>query len=141
MIKVLSIAGSDPSGGAGVQADLKLFHMLGAYGMAIPAALTVQNSKGVTATEAVSASLLLKQAEALFADLLPSAVKTGMLLTRQNVLAVAKVVSKYNITNLVVDPVLASSSGKLAAPRGWSIVAQKKSFSPGAHYYSQYSRG
>jgi hydroxymethylpyrimidine/phosphomethylpyrimidine kinase len=117
MIKVLSIAGSDPSSGAGIQLDLKIFQNLGAFGMAIPAALTVQNSQGVTSVQAVAASLLTKQIEVLLSDLRPKAVKTGMLLTRQNVDAVADIVSKYRIKNLVVDPVLRSSSGKVLLER------------------------
>lgn len=112
MKKVLSIAGSDPSSGAGLQVDLKVFHALGAYGMAIPAALTVQNSGGVAAVEPVSASMLSKQIEALLSDIKPDAIKTGMLLTKQNVIAVARAMREHRIRNLVIDPVLRSSSGK-----------------------------
>jgi hydroxymethylpyrimidine kinase/phosphomethylpyrimidine kinase len=112
MKKVLSIAGSDPSSGAGIQVDLKVFQTLGACGMAIPAALTVQNSRGVSAVEPVSSSMLSKQIESLLSDIMPDAIKTGMLLTRQNVLAVTRAMREYKIRNLVVDPVLQSSSGK-----------------------------
>ncbi len=118
MIKVLSIAGSDPSSGAGVQLDLKIFQKLGAFGMAIPAALTVQNSRGVIATKPVPAPFLEKQAHALLSDMNPAAVKTGMLLTDRNVRVVAEILAKYRITNLVVDPVLASSSGKMLLEHG-----------------------
>jgi hydroxymethylpyrimidine kinase/phosphomethylpyrimidine kinase len=117
MIKVLSIAGSDPSSGAGIQLDLKIFQKLGAFGMAVPAALTVQNSRGVVATEPVPASLLAQQTEALLADMKPKAVKTGMLMTSQNVDVVAKVLSKYKIRNVIVDPVFRSSSGKTLLER------------------------
>jgi hydroxymethylpyrimidine/phosphomethylpyrimidine kinase len=110
--KVLSIAGSDPSSGAGIQVDLKVFQALGAYGMAVPAALTVQNSGGVEAVEPVSPSLLAKQIEALLSDITPDAVKTGMLLTKQNVIAVARSMREYTVRDLVIDPVLRSSSGK-----------------------------
>ncbi len=113
MIKVLSIAGSDPSSGAGIQADLKTFQTLGAFGMAVPAALTVQNSRGVAGVEAVSARMLAKQVEALFSDIRPDAVKTGMLLTKSNVEVVAAEIKRFRIKNLVVDPVLASSSGRI----------------------------
>jgi hydroxymethylpyrimidine/phosphomethylpyrimidine kinase len=112
MKKVLSIAGSDPSSGAGIQVDLKVFQALGAYGMAVPAALTVQNSRGVFAVEPVSSPMLSKQIEALLSDIAPDAIKTGMLLTKQNVIAVAAAMRKYKIRNLVIDPVLRSSSGK-----------------------------
>jgi len=129
MIKVLSIAGSDPSAGAGIQVDLKVFQALGAYGMAIPAALTVQNSRGVTAVEAVSPSMLAKQIEALLSDIRPGAVKTGMLLTKQNVLAVARTMREYKIKSLVVDPVLRSSSGKaLLLPA--AVASLKKEIFP-----------
>ncbi len=123
MKKVLSIAGSDPSSGAGIQVDLKVFQTLGAYGMAIPAALTVQNSRGVAAVEAVSSYMLSKQIEALLSDITPDAVKTGMLLTKRNVLAVARSMRDYKIKNLVIDPVLRSSSGKaLVQPQALSVL-------------------
>lgn len=113
MIKVLSIAGSDPSSGAGIQADLKTLHALGAFGMAIPAALTVQNSRGVAAVEPVSPSMVSRQLDALLTDIKPDAIKTGMLLTKQNVMIVAKAVKRFRIRNLIIDPVLRSSSGTM----------------------------
>jgi hydroxymethylpyrimidine/phosphomethylpyrimidine kinase len=112
MIKVLSIAGSDPSSGAGIQADLKTFQALGAFGMAVPAALTVQNSRGVSGVEPVSLGTLSRQLDELLSDIRPDAVKTVMLLTRQNVDAVAKAVAAFKIKKLVIDPVLRSSSGR-----------------------------
>lgn len=111
MIKVLSIAGSDPSGGAGIQADLKTFQALGAFGMAVPAALTVQNSRGVRTSYSVGPRAFSEQLEALLSDTKPQAVKTGMLLMPWAVRATAKAVKKYRIRNLIVDPVLRSSSG------------------------------
>jgi hydroxymethylpyrimidine/phosphomethylpyrimidine kinase len=113
MNKCLSIAGSDPSSGAGIQVDLKTFLSLGAFGMAIPAALTVQNSRGVSGVEAVSSRMFSQQIDVLLSDIKPDAVKTGMLLTKQNVEIVARAVKKYSIKNLVIDPVLRSSSGTL----------------------------
>ena len=113
MIKVLSIAGSDPSGGAGIQADLKTFQSLGAFGMAVPAALTVQNSRGVSGVEPVSGPMLAKQLDALLSDIKPDAIKIGMLLTGRNAGAVAKAVTKYKIKKIVIDPVLRSSSGRM----------------------------
>ena len=112
MIKVLSIAGSDPSSGAGIQVDLKTFQALGAYGMAVLAALTTQNSKGVGGVSAVPARVLSQQMTALLPDMKPDAIKTGMLLTGQNVSAVAAAVKKFKIKNLIIDPVLRSSSGR-----------------------------
>lgn len=113
MIKVLSIAGSDPSSGAGIQADLKTFQALRAFGMAIPAAITVQNSRGVAAVEAISARLLFSQLETLLTDIKTAGVKTGMLLTSQNVEAVSRAAQLFGIRNLIIDPVLRSSSGKI----------------------------
>ena len=127
--KVLSIAGSDPSSGAGIQVDLKVFQVLGAYGMAVPAALTVQNSRGVSAVEPVSSSMLSKQIEALLSDITPDAIKTGMLLTKQNVIAVAAAMRKYKVRNLVIDPVLQSSSGK-ALLQPAAIPSLKKDLFP-----------
>lgn len=112
MIKVLSIAGSDPSGGAGIQVDLKTFQALGAYGMAIPAAITIQNSRGVAHTFIVPSQTVWQQLETLISDIKPDAIKTGMLLTKEAVEVVAKAVRKYYIRKLVIDPIILSSSGK-----------------------------
>lgn len=129
MIKILSIAGSDPSGGAGIQTDLKTFQKLGAYGMAIPAALTRQSSRGVSGTWPVPQ--LSRQLVALLSDIRPDAVKTGMLLTKQAVNAVAKAADAYRIRNMVVDPVVRSSSGRmLLAPE--AVRAMKKELFPRA---------
>ncbi len=113
MIKVLSIAGSDPSSGAGIQLDLKTFQALGVFGMAVPSALTIQNSRGVTGVEAVSPRVFSKQLESLLLDINPDAIKTGMLLTAHNVNAVAKAVTKFRIRNMVIDPVIRSTSGRM----------------------------
>jgi hydroxymethylpyrimidine/phosphomethylpyrimidine kinase len=112
VVKVLSIAGSDPSGGAGIQADLKVFHALGAYGMAVPAALTAQNSRGVADVSSVGPRAFSEQLETLLSDVRPDAVKTGMLLVPRTVQAVADAVRKHRIGRLVVDPVIRSSSGR-----------------------------
>lgn len=111
MIKVLSIAGSDPSGGAGIQVDLKVFQALGAFGMAVPAALTSQNSRGVSGVSALPRKDLVQQLDALLSDIKPDAVKTGMLLTKDAVEAAAGAVKRFRIRNLIVDPVMISSSG------------------------------
>jgi hydroxymethylpyrimidine kinase/phosphomethylpyrimidine kinase len=128
MIKVLSIAGSDPSSGAGIQVDLKTFQQLGVFGMALPAALTVQNSLGVSAVEPISSALLAKQLDVLLSDIIPDAIKTGMLLTKQNVAAVVKAMTKHAIKNLVIDPVLRSSSGKHLLEHDAVAVLKKKLF-------------
>jgi hydroxymethylpyrimidine/phosphomethylpyrimidine kinase len=126
MTKLLSIAGSDPSSGAGIQVDLKTFQALGVFGMAIPAALTVQNSEGVFRAEPLSGKLLSRQLDALLSDIKPDAIKTGMLLTKQNVDAVVKAVKKFKVRNLVIDPVLRSSSGRMLMQPDAIGVLRKK---------------
>jgi hydroxymethylpyrimidine/phosphomethylpyrimidine kinase len=131
MLKVLSIAGSDPSSGAGIQVDLKTFHALGIFGMAIPTALTIQNSKGVSGTHAIRPDILSQQIDSLLSDIRPDAVKIGMILTRQNVEAVAAVLGRHSIKNLVIDPVVRSSSGKsLLQPA--ALASFKKALLPRA---------
>jgi hydroxymethylpyrimidine/phosphomethylpyrimidine kinase len=108
----LSIAGSDPSGGAGIQADLKVFALLGVYGMALPAALTAQNTAGVLSVKSRPAASVRGELDALMEDITPDALKTGMLYSAGVISAVADAVRRYRLTNLVVDPVMISSSGK-----------------------------
>ena len=110
-LSVLSVAGSDPSGGAGIQADLKTFSALGAYGAAAITALTAQNTKGVTGVLPVPASFVVDQLEALFTDLDIRAVKTGMLGDPDVVEAVAATVERFSVPNLVIDPVMVATSG------------------------------
>src|SRR5574341_1252010 len=131
MIRVLSIAGSDPSSGAGIQADLKTFQALGAFGMAIPAALTVQNSRGVSGVYPVPQNVLSRQIGSLLSDIKPDAIKTGMLLTKQSVDTVAKAVGGFKIRNLVIDPVLRSTSGRTLLQPG-AIESLKKNLFPRA---------
>lgn len=106
----LTIAGSDPSGGAGIQADLKTFHQFGVYGEAVVTLVTVQNSVRVSRVEVLSASLVRDQIAAVAEDIPPNAVKTGALGSIENVDAVADAASRYGFT-LVVDPVMISKHG------------------------------
>jgi hydroxymethylpyrimidine/phosphomethylpyrimidine kinase len=117
MKKALTIAGFDPSGGAGLQADLKVFQILGVYGLSAVAALTAQNSQGVDSVEPVSKRFLKKQLDLLLSDLVPDAAKMGMLLTEDNVRVVARIIRKYSLRNVVLDPVMISSSGKRLVQR------------------------
>ena len=107
----LTVAGSDPSGGAGIQADLKTFHAFGVYGEAVLVALTVQNTLGVAGVHAVPVPFVVAQLEAVLEDIPPSAAKTGMLATADLVEAVARVLSAKRIPFLVVDPVMVATSG------------------------------
>lgn len=106
----LTIAGSDPSGGAGLQADLKTFHQHGVYGMAVVSLLTVQSTQGVTRVDPVSAELLAQQIDHLLADLTPSAAKTGALGNAALVEVVAARAKAFSFP-LVVDPVMISKHG------------------------------
>lgn len=128
MIKVLTIAGSDPSGGAGIQVDLKTFQALGAFGMAVPAALTAQNSRGVSAVEPVEGRMLERQLHSLLSDIGPDAIKTGMLLTKEDVSIVAAAIKSSRVRNLVVDPVIRSSSGACLLEEDGIAALRKKLF-------------
>jgi hydroxymethylpyrimidine/phosphomethylpyrimidine kinase len=107
----LTIAGSDPSGGAGIQADLKTFSSLRVYGMTVIAALTAQNTSGVSDVAEVAPDFVAKQLDAVLSDIVPDATKTGMLLTAEVIEIVAAKVLQYQLRNLILDPVIASSSG------------------------------
>ena len=114
---VLTIAGSDSGGGAGIQADLKTFAALGVHGASAIACLTAQNPKCVLGVEPCSPKMLRQQIEAVFEELPPAAVKTGMLFSPENIFVVANFFKKKNCP-LVVDPVLVSTSGaKLLEPK------------------------
>ena len=108
---ILSIAGSDPSGGAGVQADLKTFAALGCYGMAAMTALTAQNTKGVHAIYDLPALFVEDQIRAIFDDITVDAVKIGMLARADIIETVARVLKDYDAKNIVLDPVMVATSG------------------------------
>jgi hydroxymethylpyrimidine/phosphomethylpyrimidine kinase len=108
---VLSIAGTDPSGGAGVQADLKTFSALGVYGMTVATALVAQNTRGVAAIHQVPADFITRQLETLFEDVRVDAVKIGLLATADTVRAVAAALATHRPPYVVLDPVMVASSG------------------------------
>ncbi len=109
--RVLSIAGSDSGGGAGIQADLKTFAALGCYGMTAITALTAQNTRGVRGIHAVPADFLRAQIEAVVEDIGVDAVKLGMLHSPEVVEVVAWAIDRYGLTNVVFDPVMVATSG------------------------------
>ncbi len=111
----LTIAGSDPSGGAGIQADLKTFHQFGVYGEAVVALLTVQNTLRVSRVEVMPLSLVLEQLEAVLEDIPPDAAKTGALGSAEMVEAVARAAARFRFP-LVVDPVMVSKHGQPLMP-------------------------
>jgi hydroxymethylpyrimidine/phosphomethylpyrimidine kinase len=106
----LSIAGSDPSGGAGLQADLKTFHRMGVYGEAVITLITVQNTRGLRRVELLAADLVVEQIHAVITDIPPKAAKTGALGSRAVVEAVAEAAATFAFP-LVVDPVMISKNG------------------------------
>ena len=107
---VLSIAGSDSSGGAGIQADLKTFSALGVYGATAITAITAQNTIGVHSQLAIAPQMVYDQIMAVVEDLRPSFVKIGMLSNAKIVHAVAEALGKFSL-NIVLDPVIVSTSG------------------------------
>ncbi len=111
MKKVLTIAGSDSCGGAGIQADLKTFSAHGVFGMSVITAVTAQNTQGVFGVQDISTEMIQKQIEVIFEDISVDAVKIGMVSKTDTIEAIYKTLSKYAIKNLVVDPVMVSKSG------------------------------
>ena len=107
----LTIAGSDPSGGAGIQADLKTFHQFGVYGESVITLITVQNTERVDRVELMSAELVAEQLQAVLEDIPPDAAKTGALGSVEVVRAIARLAVRFSFP-LVVDPVLASTQGR-----------------------------
>ena len=108
---VLSIAGSDSSGGAGIQADIKTISALGAYAATAITAVTAQNTMGVTAVQGISPDIVKAQLDAVFCDLHVRAVKIGMLYSSEIIEVVADALKKYQPDNVVLDPVMISTSG------------------------------
>jgi len=106
----LTIAGSDPSGGAGLQADLKTFHRFGVYGEAVVTLITVQNTRGVTRVSTLDPGLVVAQIQAVLEDIPPQAAKAGALGSREIVEAVAREAARFSFP-LVVDPVMISKHG------------------------------
>ena len=123
---ILSIAGSDPSGGAGIQADLKTFSALSCYGMAAMTALTAQNTQMVTDVYFVPPDFLRAQLEAVFADINMHAVKIGMAGTAESMAVMADVLKKYKPPHIVLDPVMVAQSGdRLLAAEAVQILEEK----------------
>lgn len=111
MKKALTIAGSDSSGGAGIQADIKTMTMNGVYAMSAITALTAQNTTGVTGILEASPAFLRKQLDAVFEDIFPDAVKIGMVSSSELIEVIADRLEHYGAKNVVVDPVMVATSG------------------------------
>ncbi|MDD6035143.1 MAG: bifunctional hydroxymethylpyrimidine kinase/phosphomethylpyrimidine kinase [Lachnospiraceae bacterium] len=129
MKTVLTIAGSDCSGGAGIQADLKTMLANGVYGMSVITALTAQNTTGVQGVLPVDASFLKLQIDSVFTDIFPDAVKIGMVSDAALIEAIADKLQEYKPENIVVDPVMVATSGA-ALIREKSVEALKEKLFP-----------
>lgn len=118
MNTVLTVAGSDCSGGAGIQADLKTIGAFGLYGMSVITAVTIQNTMGVRRVEPLEPDLVEEQMQAVFEDILPDAIKIGMVVSKENIRALIRVMKEHcakgnTLPFTVLDPVLVSTSGRL----------------------------
>lgn len=130
--RVLTIAGSDSGGGAGIQADLKTIGANGCYGMSVITALTAQNTVGVSGIHGVPTEFVRQQMEAVLTDIGTDAVKIGMLFSTELIETVAEQLKKFAVKNIVLDPVMIATSGdKLLQDE--AIDALKKSLIPLAH--------
>lgn len=110
--KVLTIAGSDSGGGAGIQADLKTMCAYGVYGMSVITAVTAQNTLGVWQVEELPPGIVAAQLASVLTDIPPDAVKIGMVYSRENIEAVAEAIDRWKLKNIVLDPVMVSTSGR-----------------------------
>lgn len=123
MKNLLTIAGSDSSGGAGIQADIKTFSANGGYGMSVITSVTAQNTAGVTAIHDIPADIVIAQIDAVFSDIRVDGVKIGMLSNPEIVAAVADRLRKYAPEIIIVDPVMVSTSGsKLLGDDAVSLI-------------------
>lgn len=125
---VLTIAGSDSSGGAGIEADIKTISALGAFATAAITAVTAQNTTGVAAIQGIEPEIVGKQIDAVFDDMRPDAVKIGMLHSREIIETVAKRLSFYKPAHVVLDPVMNSTSGNRLINENAIIALKQKLF-------------
>ena len=108
---VLSIAGSDPSGGAGIQGDIKTIFAEGCYGMGVVTGLTVQNTLGVSDVMPVPTDFLYRQIDEILCDIRPDAIKIGMIVSAEQVDVIVGLIKRHSLENVIVDPVIAPTSG------------------------------
>nr|WP_272212084.1 bifunctional hydroxymethylpyrimidine kinase/phosphomethylpyrimidine kinase [Marinicella sp. W31]MDC2877983.1 bifunctional hydroxymethylpyrimidine kinase/phosphomethylpyrimidine kinase [Marinicella sp. W31] len=126
---ILSIAGSDPSGGAGIQADLKTFSARGTYGMAVLTALTAQNTRGVTSVHQVPSAFVAEQIAAIFDDVSVSAIKIGMIANANIAVTVADSLRHHVEVPVVLDPVMVAKGGHRLLPED-AVEALKEHLLP-----------
>lgn len=126
MYKALTIAGSDSSGGAGIQADIKTMTAHGVYAMSAITALTAQNTMGVSGIMEVSPEFLNEQLDCIFTDIEPDAVKIGMVSSEALICSIAKKLKQYGAKNVVVDPVMVATSGsRLISEEAISVLKER----------------
>ena len=126
MYKALTIAGSDSSGGAGIQADIKTMTAHGVYAMSVITALTAQNTTGVTGIMDVSKEFLEEQMDCIFTDIVPDAVKIGMVSSEGLIRSISKKLKQYGAKNVVVDPVMVATSGsRLITEEATSVLKEE----------------
>lgn len=124
--RVFTIAGSDSGGGAGIQADIKAISAMGCYAASAITAITVQNTLGVQAVHPVPLDILRGQIDAVLSDIGADAVKIGMLHSAEVVILVAEMIEKYQIRNVVLDPVMVSTSGhRLIEPDAVEVIKDR----------------
>lgn len=128
MRSALTIAGSDPTGGAGLQADLRVFKSFDLHGLSVASALTAQNTMGVAAIIPVDRDFFVKQMDLLLEDISPDSLKTGMLYSRYSVDVIAEMIKKHSLKNLVIDPVTVSTSGMSLSEDGMLDAIREKLF-------------
>lgn len=116
-IPILTVAGSDSSGGAGIQADIKTISAIGCYAMSAITAITAQNTTGVKSIQGIEPDIVSDQIDMVCSDIPPMGAKTGMLFSSDIVMAVSNAFRRYTVPNLVVDPVMVSTSGSLLIDR------------------------
>lgn len=126
MRTALTIAGSDSSGGAGIQADIKTMTVMGVFAMSAVTSLTAQNTNGVIGIENVSSDFLAKQLDSVFTDIYPDAIKIGMVSSADLIEVIADKLKQYNAKNIVLDPVMVATSGsKLISDDAIEILQAK----------------
>lgn len=128
MKTALTIAGSDPTGGAGLQADLKVFRSFEVHGLSVVTVITAQNTESVDFVLPVERDSFKEQLHTLLSDIKPDAVKTGMLYSDWAVELVSEIIKKYSLSNLVIDPVTVSSSGRSLVSDGTLDALREKLF-------------
>lgn len=128
MKTALTIAGSDPTGGAGLQADIRVFHRLGVHGLSVATALTAQNTMGVDSILGIEGPFIEAQLTSLLNDIRPDALKTGMLYSKDAVKVIVRAVRGFDLENLVIDPVTVSSSGRPLMEEGALDILRNELF-------------